>query len=312
MTVRSFPPTLIKSFTLALLLSAALAACSSTPEPAPTPVPSPAPSAAAEDGTHQVRVVVASTDLAVGPNRFVFGVLDSDSNPLRSTVARTTFLYLDTEPYQTRAETTSSFVQWPSGRAGVYVARVSFDQAGRWGVVVQVPGEDEVLSVGQAGFVVKEQSDSPGLGRSVPPSENRTAHDVSDLSEITTSRTPDPDLYQMTIAQAVSSGRPTVVTFATPAFCQTATCGPQVEVVVSIKDRHKEQANFIHVEVFDNPKEMNEDFSKARLSPIMGEWGLLVEPFTFVLDSNGLVANKYEGFVTEVELEAALAETLGS
>ena len=43
----------------------------------------------------------------------------------------------------------------------------------------------------------------------------------------------------------------------------------------------------------------------------MEEWGLLSEPYTFILDRKGLVASKFEGFVTEAELEAALGETLG-
>ena len=42
----------------------------------------------------------------------------------------------------------------------------------------------------------------------------------------------------------------------------------------------------------------------------MAEWGLLTEPFTFVVDAGGRVAAKFEGFVTEGELEAALTAVL--
>ena len=281
-----------------VLLMAAVA-CSSTPEAATTP--------AAAD---QVRVVVAATDLTVGPNRYTFGILDDDLAPIRVSEARATFLYLDTDPPQARAQVTAEFFTWPAGRAGVYVTHVSFDEAGRWGVVVEVAGEDGTPVIGQAGFVVNPESSSPAIGSPAPPSVSKTARDFPDLTEITSSPVPDPDLYQVTIAEAVSSGRPTVVTFATPAFCQTLTCGPQMEVVTSLKDRYKGQANFVHVEVYDNPKEMAGSFANRRLSPILEEWGLLTEPFTFVMDANGLVSSKFEGFATEREIEAAIEATL--
>ncbi len=52
------------------------------------------------------------------------------------------------------------------------------------------------------------------------------------------------------------------------------------------------------------------DFSRGRLSPLLSEWGLVTEPFTFVLDRRGLVLAKFEGFVAADELEAALTRAL--
>ena len=103
-----------------------------------------------------------------------------------------------------------------------------------------------------------------------------------------------------------------MVTFATPAYCKTATCGPQVGVVSSIKDKYQGEANFIHVEVYDNPNQMFGDLSKAQISPLLKEWGVVSEPFTFVLDKNGRITSKFEGFVTKQELEAALLKTLST
>ena len=283
------------------VLASALVACSAPPEPTPTATLTPVPS---------TTVIVASTDLAVGPNRFVFGILDSASNPIRVPEVKATFMYLDTTPPQPGPPAIARFVQWPGGRAGVYVANASFDRPGRWGTLVGIVLPDGTDRIGQAGFVVKSQSSSPTIGAAPPSSRNTTARDVSDLADITSSLNPDSELYQMTIAEALSSGRPAVVTFATPAFCRTATCGPQVEVVTSLKDRYKSEAGFIHVEVYDNPNEMRGDFAKRRISPLMQEWGLQTEPSTFVLDRAGLVHSKFEGFVTERELEAALIQAL--
>ena len=40
------------------------------------------------------------------------------------------------------------------------------------------------------------------------------------------------------------------------------------------------------------------------------EWGLPTEPWTFVIDSQGLVQGKFEQFTTAEELEAKLLEIL--
>ena len=128
---------------------------------------------------------------------------------------------------------------------------------------------------------------------------------------ITSSIEPDPDLYRLTVAEALDSGTPTVVSFATPAFCRSATCGPQVDVITALKNRLSGRANFIHIEVYEDPHEVT-DLSQARLVREMAEWGLKSEPYTFILDRHGRVAAKFEGFVNEDELGAALEEVLNS
>ena len=279
---------------------------------APTAAAPSAPTPGAASGPPEVRLGLATVDIGVGLNRFAFGVRGQDSKPIRTPAALATFMYIESTPYEVRAQAQASFVTWPTGRAGVYVVEgVDLDKAGRWGLVVEVETEDGAVAVGQLGFDVKLTSSSPAIGSLAPRSLNKTGGDGTDLKEITTSPEPDADLYRMTVAEAIAAGRPAVVTFATPAFCSTATCGPQVEVVSAIKDRYAERASFIHVEVYDNPVEMREDFSKGRLSPVLEEWGLISEPYTFILDGEGVIRSKFEGFVTEQELEAALKEVLG-
>lgn len=298
---------------MALLVMATLSACTSTESPdRTTPESEETSTPAGSVAQAEPVVALASSDLAVGPNRFAFGVLDANGTPVRTSSATATFVYLGTETQEVRAQVQADFVQWPEGRAGIYVANVSLDESGRWGVIVQVVDEEANVMVANTGFAVAEQSASPAIGDLAPKSTNKTVGDSSDLSDITSSREPDPELYGSTISEAAASGRPTVVTFATPAFCRTATCGPQVEVVGALKDRYEPKANFIHVEVFDNPKEMIGNFDLGRISPIMDEWGLATEPWTFVLDREGRIASKFEAFVTEEELESALQAILGS
>jgi hypothetical protein len=299
-----------------IALVVAAVACSSTPEAPATPETTALaqPTAvvtSSSASTVQIRVALASTDLAVGSNRLVFGVL-GDSGPLRAPDVKARFVYVDGDATAVLFEADARFVRWPGGASGVYVIDgVEFDSAGRWGMIVEGVMDDGTALIGQSGLVVNQESSSPAVGSPAPRSDSKTSSDVTDLSELTTSPTPDPGLYELSIADAIGGGQTTVVTFATPAFCQTATCGPQVEVLSSLRLGHAESA-FIHVEVYDNPDEIEGDLSRAIISPLMEEWGLLTEPFTFIIDVAGQIAAKFEGFVTEDELEAALLSLPGT
>ena len=167
-------------------------------------------------------------------------------------------------------------------------------------------GADDVTTT----VYVKENSSTPAIGSPAPASMNKTSRDVEALDRLTTAPAPDPDLYRMTIREALASGMPLVVSFATPGYCQTATCGPQVEVLSGIKDRYRGRANFIHVEVFDNPHEIQGDLGKAQAVPSVEEWGLPTEPWTFIVDGGGAVSAKYEAFTTAEEIQEGLAAVL--
>jgi hypothetical protein len=124
------------------------------------------------------------------------------------------------------------------------------------------------------------------------------------VAAISTDPEPVGRLYELSIAEAVGNGRPTVIAFATPAFCQTALCGPTLEVVKEAA-AERPSIDFVHVEPFDI-----EQARAGTLDPIptMSEWGLATEPWVFVVDRDGTVTASFEGVIGLGELEAALAE----
>lgn len=304
----------------ALVALVALACSPSAATPAAPTAPAeagPTPTATARAQQLQVlQLVVAVTDLAVGPgNRLAFALIGPDG-PVRVPTAAVQIVFLGGEGGQ-GSQVAAVFRPWPVEPGGIYSALVQFERAGLWGMEARVflPGGGS--GVGRAQLSVATASSAPGLGARPPASRNKTSagfadpSDPEELARITSSSEPDPDLYRLTVAEALESGRPTVVAFATPAYCRTATCGPQVEVITALKDRFADRANFIHIEVYEDPHQLT-DLSRARLVPQMAEWGLLTEPFTFVLDRDGRVAAKFEGFVNEDELGAALGAVLDS
>lgn len=304
---------------VALAALVALACSPSAAETTPTAPAGAAPMPTATAKTQQLQIlqlVVAVTDLAAGPgNRLAFALIGPDG-PVRVPTAAIQLVFLGGGGGQ-GSQMAAVFRPWPVEPGGIYSTLVHFERAGLWGMEARVflPGGGS--GVGRAQLSVATASSAPSLGTRPPASRNKTSANFTDpsdpeeLAEISSSREPDPDLYRLTVAEALESGRPTVVSFATPAYCRTATCGPQVEVITALKDRFADRANFIHIEVYEDPHRLS-DLSRARLVPQMAEWGLLSEPFTFVLDRDGRVAAKFEGFVNEDELGTALNAELDS
>ncbi len=255
---------------------------------------------------------MASTDLAVGDNRVSFGLLRPGKGTVRGgEVEVQTFFLSEGDSSTPRQSVQAEFREWPGGAGGAYAASLRFDHAGEWGLRIETRLPDGSSLLGGSRVDVKQTSSTPPIGSAAPRSANRTADDVDDLADLTTDTAPDPDLYRKTIAAALDERMPLLVSFATPAYCRTATCGPQLGVVKRLKDSYSERMNFIHVEVYDNLAEIRErGIGAARLTPVLDEWGLPSEPWTFVIDGAGDVSAKFEGFVNEDELTSAIAQAL--
>ena len=303
---------------LVFLLAACSASATSTPltfSPTSTPLPD-SPTSTPFSAGPEVSVIIISSDLAVGANRVVFGLVDREGMPVRSSEGQAQVQAAIFVPGQDAAEVrtsaTAQFMRWPAGPQGVFVANLDLDTAGFWQLQVSISSEERGVVEAVGAFQVKEKSDTPSIGDAAPASVTPTLADVEDITTITSSPVPDPDLYRLSVHQALEAGKPLVVVFATPAFCVTATCGPQVQVVSQLKERFQDQANFIHVEVFENPHLIEGGRPAGGFVPAVLEWNLPTEPWTFVLDRAGRVQAKFEAFATEEELGDALVQVLGS
>ena len=107
---------------------------------------------------------------------------------------------------------------------------------------------------------------------------------------ITTSRPPDLPLLRYSIAGSLAAHRPFVVTFATPKFCTSRTCGPVVDVVEAVRRRFEPRGiRFIHVEVFTG-NDPNRGYNRW-----MRQWGLASEPWVFLVGADGRVRHEIRG-----------------
>ena len=308
---RSAPSGLLVAAILAMIVIAVTACSSPTPTPEPTATATPAPTPTPDDT--DLTGILATTDLSVGSNRVAFLLLSPRALVNVPEVSLSSTFAGDADASESA---TAAFYQWPFGTRGNYVTQLEFDRAGEWELFVEAEGEDGSISAARIPLHVKDESFTPAVGSSPPMDANKTAADVAGLDEITSWSTPDPDLYQATIPQLADDGMPSVVVFASPALCTSPTCGPQVETVSELKDEYRDSVSFVHVEVYDNPHEIQGDLTTARYSPLVETWGLsriedyLNESFVFILDREGRITSKYEGYASIEELAAGLREVL--
>ena len=315
--------------TLLALLSAALlmgfvTACSSGESQTPTAVPETAgppeeseaqaaefPLIKGPVSTDGLQLIFATPDLAIGGQRVGFVVTSRDSLVTEPVASVSSIYYPDggTEGLE-RQTTVAVFRPWPYGTRGLYTTYLDFDEPGQWGIEVTVLSTEGPSRKADLRFSVAETTIAPAVGSPAVRSESKTVHDVERVSQLTTGSLHDPDLYQTTITSAVDSGRATVVVMASPAFCTNAVCGPQVEVLQQLKDRYRGQANFIHIDFYDNPEEIQGDLTRARVSPTVQEWRLPSTEWSFVIDDQGMIASRFESFATLDELERALRDVL--
>jgi hypothetical protein len=187
----------------------------------------------------------------------------------------------------------------------IYVATLKLPHAGKyWMLAEPEGGKDKVQALGNV--VVVKNDPAPDVGDPAPASDTPTISSTGgDLAQLTTRTPPDESLLQYSVADSLDAKVPFVVVFATPKFCASRTCGPVVDVEEDVQHRLKdENVRFIHVEVFED-----NDPAKG-YNQWMKEWNLPTEPWTFLVNANGTIVDRFEGTVSADELEAAVREKL--
>jgi len=270
----------------------------------------------------KVTAQVASSEIVAGQNRFVLGLLDSSGTPIADATAHLTFYDLSGGQTVQKATVDATF-EAPAREAGlaetvtfttdgktrsqanapadvgVYDADVTFDKVGNWGVEASGKLKNGIPYVARVGFEVTASGATPAIGSPAPATHNLTLKDVTDLSQIDSSANPSPDMHTESIADALAAGRPMLILFASPGYCTSRFCGPELEVARKIEPSYKGRVDFIHVEIYRDP---------AQRVPVdaVNEWHLPSEPWFFLVDSKGIVRGKFEGPTGMQELKSAL------
>lgn len=258
-----------------------------------------------------VAVVAGTQNYEPGEVRVSFLVVDAEGRPVTLPTARVWVAAgLGEKPFlETKAKLERIGV--PGGAEAdashIYVARFPVPAAGKYWLLAEPDGGvEKVQALGN--LVVQEEDPEPDVGDAAPRSDTPTIRSTGgDYSRLTTRTPPDESLLEYSVAESIESKTPFVVTFATPKYCTSRTCGPTVDVVEEVARRLEGSGvRFIHVEVYED-----NDPAKG-FNRWLRQWKLDTEPWTFLVDRRGRIAERFEGVVSVRELEEAVREKLAS
>lgn len=257
-------------------------------------------------GDDQPLALVASSpaSLEVGEQRVLLGLVDPETQEFLASPDLSATATFRGPGEETIADVPLEFVWAVPDVRGLYRANVEFPSAGGWSVTITAHG---FASTAPAALVVGEDTAMPQVGDPAPAVATRTVGTHS-LAEITTDPDPDPSLYRLSLDEALTDDRPTVIVFATPAFCTSNTCGPVLDNVKAVAAAHP-GADFLHIEVYENlDADTFEDLVTVEAVDL---WALPSEPWVFVTDPSGTITARFEGTIDPAELESALSDAGG-
>lgn len=193
----------------------------------------------------------------------------------------------------------------PGEAKSVYVVpKVDFPQEGSYLAVAMIRNKDGKLEASRIPSpVVGQYPKVPRVGERPPKITTLTAADVgNDLEKIDT-RVPPDQMHKVDFAEVLGK-KPIVLVFATPALCQSRVCGPVVDVAQQVADKFEPRADFIHQEVYED-----NEISKG-LRPQLKAFHLPTEPWTYLIDKQGVIKDRLSGAYGVDELEEAMATIL--
>lgn len=180
-----------------------------------------------------------------------------------------------------------------------------------WAVDVDIatPGIFTLRLDGDDGFgaafnvTSPDQVTVPYIGSKLPPFDTPTVDDHRGV-EPYCSLTPNPcPLHDVTLTQALTSGKPVGYMIGTPAHCQTGTCAPALEVLVKAHARLGDQIVMVHADVYS-------DSAGTTLAPAVQALGLEYEPVLYLVGTDGIVKDRVDVIWDQSELDERIAAFL--
>ncbi|MEO7371886.1 MAG: hypothetical protein ABIZ69_13530 [Ilumatobacteraceae bacterium] len=177
-----------------------------------------------------------------------------------------------------------------------------------WPIIVKIdqPGIFTLRLDGDDGFGAPFQVSSPSevtvpyIGSPLPPFDTPTIDNHRGV-EPYCSLTPDPcPLHDVTLTQALASGKPVAYMIGTPAHCQTGTCAPSLQFLVTSHARLGDKLVMVHADVYS-------DDAGTTIAPAVSALGLDYEPVLYLVEANkSVVSDRIDVMWDQAELDQRL------
>ncbi len=179
-----------------------------------------------------------------------------------------------------------------------YDFRLDIAEAGIYALIVE-GGPSTGLS-----FQVFEPSQVaiPVVGDELGGFDTPTFDDPKGLEPICT-RDPICEFHSVTLTDALGEGKHVAYFVGTPQFCQTGSCTPALEAMITVAPDFADDFVFVHAEVFT-------DDTATTVAPAVEALGLTFEPTIFLTDARGVIVERLDGLWDESELRERLRAAL--
>ena len=190
---------------------------------------------------------------------------------------------------------------------GFYAAPLNIPAPGAWSLAAIADVNGSRL-VGARSLSVTSGEGPARIGTKAIAVKTPVATNDAQAKTICTRKPPDP-MHYISLDRALTNGKPTVVTFATPLLCESQICGPVVDEQLLVFERiGTKRANFVHVEEFPPGPDLKPD--PQTIPSYWRKWGFTTEPWTVIIDGKGIIRARFEGPVVAALIEDALRPLL--
>jgi hypothetical protein len=143
----------------------------------------------------------------------------------------------------------------------------------------------------------------PLIGTPLPGFDTPTISNPRGVNPLCT-RTPEPcPLHDITLNEALKRGKPIAYLVGTPAHCQTGTCAPALEALLSMRELVGDRITMLHTEIYS-------DDTATVVAPAVEALNMTYEPALFITNAKGVLIERFDAIFDAVEITEAFT-TLG-
>jgi hypothetical protein len=135
----------------------------------------------------------------------------------------------------------------------------------------------------------------PVPGQPLPALDTPTATEPAGVDPICTREPEACPFHDVTLTEALATGKQVAYYVGTPAFCSTGVCAPGLESLIEVQPAYADTHVFLHAEVYT-------DDTATTLTPAVEALNLFYEPVLFVTDTAGVILERLDAVWNTAEL----------